>query len=397
MLLDDERERRRLGTAARTAVAAGLGREACGGATVAAWRPHGERPTASPVHDQSCPAHRVGAFAALRGRQDVLFAGRRKVRHGGGGAGAAGLPFPHEHVAQRDIGLARDGGFRAVVAGLSGRIALPAAPPRRPRAGVPFMLWRPSPVTAHGRPRRLLSPPAPPLSRRRRDRHLRAARERLRPHQGALGPVLEAPQAARRRVLVGRCAVPRRQHPYQVLFVGRLAGEKGLGVLIRAWRASSYQSPAPRWFWSAEGGSGPRPSPPRGAPRRAPAGLRSSATSTPASDVVVVPSISTTTSSSRGAWSSTRPSTRAAVIATDAVGASAGLVQEQAQRARRPGGRRRCARRGDRSPPRRRGAARASRCAGARGRCPYTQAAWAEGVSRALASVGASRSLPTVP
>jgi hypothetical protein len=66
------------------------------------------------------PPYRVGAFAALHEREDVLFAlVGGAVRHGGGGTAGDALGFPHRHVAQRDVGaLAASGGFRAVVAGI---------------------------------------------------------------------------------------------------------------------------------------------------------------------------------------------------------------------------------------------------------------------------------------
>ena len=74
------------------------------------------------------PPFRVGAFAALHEREDVVFALiGGDVRHGGG-AGDADLPFPVVRPSQRGVlRLAASGRFRAVVAGLSGRVALPAA------------------------------------------------------------------------------------------------------------------------------------------------------------------------------------------------------------------------------------------------------------------------------
>ena len=64
------------------------------------------------------------------------------VRHGGGVGGATTLPFPVLRPRQRAIGrLAASGRFRAVVAGLSGRVALPAAYPAPAPRRVPFVLW----------------------------------------------------------------------------------------------------------------------------------------------------------------------------------------------------------------------------------------------------------------
>ena len=88
------------------------------------------------------PAFRIGAFAALHAAEDVVFAlVGGGLRHGGGVA-ADDLPFPVLRPRQRAIGrLAASGRFRAVVAGLSGRVALPAAYLGARTARVPFVLW----------------------------------------------------------------------------------------------------------------------------------------------------------------------------------------------------------------------------------------------------------------
>ena len=88
------------------------------------------------------PPFRVGAFAALHEREDVVFALiGGAVRHGGG-AGDGDLPFPVIRPSQRGVlRLAASGRFRAVVAGLSGRVALPAAYLGARRARIPFVLW----------------------------------------------------------------------------------------------------------------------------------------------------------------------------------------------------------------------------------------------------------------
>ena len=74
------------------------------------------------------PPFRVGAFAGLHEREDVTFAlVGGDVRHGGGTTQPTGS-FPVLRVRERDIhALAASGDYRAVVAGLSGRLALPAA------------------------------------------------------------------------------------------------------------------------------------------------------------------------------------------------------------------------------------------------------------------------------
>src|SRR5919197_702612 len=88
------------------------------------------------------PPFRVGAFAALREREDVVFALiGGPLRHGGGG-GDDTAPFPIVRPTQRGVvRLAASGRFRAVVAGLSGRVALPAAYAGARAARVPFVLW----------------------------------------------------------------------------------------------------------------------------------------------------------------------------------------------------------------------------------------------------------------
>src|SRR3954447_5886227 len=99
----------------------------------------GERPVLFVTN--YAPPERVRPFALLSEREDVefaLFGGR--LRHGAGDAGE--LPFPHRRVRERDVhGLAAGGGYRAVVAGTTGRVALPAAYAGARRARVPFVLW----------------------------------------------------------------------------------------------------------------------------------------------------------------------------------------------------------------------------------------------------------------
>jgi len=76
------------------------------------------------------PAFRIGAFRELHEREDAVFALiGGAVRHGGG-AGDGELPFPVLRPSQRGVlRLAASGRYRAVVAGLSGRVALPAVIP----------------------------------------------------------------------------------------------------------------------------------------------------------------------------------------------------------------------------------------------------------------------------
>ena len=221
------------------------------------------------------PPYRVGAFAALHEREDVAFAlVGGDVRHGGGGTADADLPFPARHVAQRDVlALA---GVAATTApsspGISGRVALPAAHRGARRARVPFVLWATLwAPPAHRRPRAVLPAAAPPLPRRRRDRHLRPARERLRAAaKGARPPVFEAPQAVDTGVLERRRArAPLVRALTKSCLSGGSTGRRGSGYFYTAWRASGSTSTPSR------AGSGRRravPSPvlrhQRGAARR---------------------------------------------------------------------------------------------------------------------------------
>jgi len=188
------------------------------------------------------PAHRVPAFARLAGREGVEFAlvGGR-LRHGGGGSAPAGIGT---HVAEREVyGLARSGRFRAVIAGISGRVALPAAHLGARRARIPFVLW--ATLWAHPRtPVHALS--YLPLRHLYRDadalvtygphvsRYVRA--------KGARSPVFEAPQAVD-AAFWGAAGEPDRRAPFQAVFVGRMEAEKGVPVLLEAWRRAAAGAP----------------------------------------------------------------------------------------------------------------------------------------------------------
>jgi glycosyltransferase involved in cell wall biosynthesis len=181
------------------------------------------------------PPFRIGAFAALHEREDVVFALiGGQVRHGGG-AGDEALPFPVVRPAQRAVlRLAASGRFRAVVAGLSGRTALPAAYVGARAARVPFVLW--ATIWAHPRtPAHALSY----LPLRHIYRHAGAVAT-YGPHVSAYvrckgaHAVFEAPQSVDDAFWAAP-ATPERHAPFQALFAGRPAPEKGLDVLRTAW------------------------------------------------------------------------------------------------------------------------------------------------------------------
>ena len=179
------------------------------------------------------PAFRIGAFQALSERIDVIFALiGGEVRHGGGGT--QHTPFPVVHPSQRHVArMAASGRYRAVVAGISGRIALPAAYAGARASRTPFVLW--ATIWRHPRtPAHALSY----LPLRHIYRHADAIAT-YGPHVSAYvrtkhpkGPVFEAPQAV--DAFWGQEATPDRRTEFQVLFAGRPAPEKGFEVLKAA-------------------------------------------------------------------------------------------------------------------------------------------------------------------
>ncbi len=342
------------------------------------------------------PAFRVGAFAALHAREDVVFALiGGSVRHGAGAGEATGLPFPVVRCPQRAIlRLAASGRHRAVVAGLSGRLAPAAAWAGAGRAGVPFVLW--ATMWAHPRtPAHALSY----LPVRHLYRHADAV-VTYGTHvsgyvraKGAHGPVLEAPQSVD-AAFWSAAADGRRRAPFQAAFVGRLEAEKGVGVLADAWRRAR-----PRLGDAAlvAAGDGPLRAPLQAAGaevlgRCPPTAIRALYAG---SDVVVVPSVATRRF--REPWGVTVNEAfhrGVPVIASDAVGAAAGgLVVHGESGLVVPAGdadalaRALIALRDD-------AGMREHLAAGARRAIAgHSHEAWSEGVSRALAALGVSRTV----
>jgi glycosyltransferase involved in cell wall biosynthesis len=338
------------------------------------------------------PDFRVGAFKALHEREDVVFAlVGGDVRHGG--AVGQDLPFPVLRPKEHEVaGLV--GGHRAVVAGLSGKVALPAAWLGARRAGVPFVLW--ATIWAHPRtPAHALS--YLPLQRIYRDadaiatygRHVSAY---VRRH-GARGPVFEAPQAVDHSFWSESANAPQRQSAYQVGFVGRMTGEKGIAVLFSAWRASGLRAPAAALVLV---GGGRFRAPPLATGAVLPFGPQPPVevrNFIAGSDVVVVPSIPTR--DFKEPWGLVVNEAfhqGVPVIASDAVGAVAGgLVQHERNGLVVPAGDAgalaAAMKRLHDEPELRIRMGEAAR----RDVAPYTQEAWAAGISQALAAVCASR------
>jgi glycosyltransferase involved in cell wall biosynthesis len=382
------------------------------------------------------PFDRVGAFARLHEREDVefaLFGGRS--HHGAGPEGATvddatasddshlALPFPHRHVAQRELArLAASGRYRAVVVSTGGRLALPAAWAGARHARVPVIVW--ASLWAHPRnPAHALSYPALRRLYRAAD-----AVVTYGPHVSAYvrargaRNVHVAPQAVDNEFWGATtvraptvCGWPS-QAGTKFLFAGRPVREKGVGVLIDAWSHSGFVAPSaalvlagvgstPPWVsaggaarWVRRGAAGPRS---RHGARGAvtdvtcldpmpPARLRDVYA---AVDVLVVPSLATRTFREPWGLVVNEAMNRALpVIATDAVGAVAGgLVRDGRNGLVVPAGDPRAL-----ADALRRLAADAQLrarlgAAGAADVRAYTYDAWAQGFAYALASLGLSR------
>jgi glycosyltransferase involved in cell wall biosynthesis len=341
------------------------------------------------------PPFRVGAFAALHEREDVVFALiGGDVRHGGG-RGGDDLPFPVMRPSQRGVlRLAASGRFRAVVAGLSGRVALPAAYLGARRARVPFVLW--ATIWAHPRTAaHALS--YLPL------RHLYRNADAIAtygPHvsayvrtKGPRGLVVEAPQSVDNVFWSGPAAADRHA-PFQVMFAGRMAREKGLAVLLRAWRSSGLSAPSAALVLVGGGPIRARAAATGAAVLAGEADPTALRNFYAGSDVVVIPSIPTR--DFREPWglvANEAFNQGVPVIATDAVGAAAGgLVEHERTGLVVPAG----------DADALAGALRrlhddpALRARlGAAGReavRAYDHAAWAGGMARALAAAGAGHS-----
>lgn len=351
------------------------------------------------------PAYRVGAFARLHERENVefaLFGGRS--RHGGAHV-EGDLPFPHRHISQGELAsLAASGSYRAVVCPTGGRLAPLASWAGARRAGVPLILWASlwsHPVSvAHAfsyLPLRRLYRSADAVVSY--GPHVSAY---LRAH-GARN-VHVAPQSVDNDFWSSPEVTPPTDPSWpaeagaRFLFVGRPVREKGVEVLLAAWRACHLKpSQAVLVLIGADPGGTPRHGDPRASaegifrmPALTPSALRDAYADC---DVLVLPSIRTRTF--REPWGlvvNEAMNRRLPVIASDAVGAAAGglvqdghnglvvaagdvgaLAEAVATLARDP---QRRARLGE---------------AGARDIRAYNHDAWAEGFSRALASVGVSR------
>jgi glycosyltransferase involved in cell wall biosynthesis len=349
-------------------------------------------------------AYRVGALTALHEREEieVVLSGGRG-RHAGPDAEPE-LPFRHRRAAPGAIArLAAGGGYRAVVCSTAGRLA-PLAAWGGARAGrVPLLLW--ASLWAHPRSaahavsylplRRLYrsadavvtyGPHVSAYVRARGARNVHVAPQAVDNAFWGGGPV-HAP------------ADPRWPHDAAIrfLFAGGNAPGKGLDVLLRAWELASppraalvLAGPTP----AAATATGAEASATLTMGTLAPEALRDVYA---ACEVLVVPSVGTATW--REPWGlvvNEAMNRGLAVIASDAVGAAAGgLVRDGETGVVVPAGDAR-ALAGAISRLARDGGERAG--LGAAGRTAvagHSFDAWAEGFSRALSTVGASRELST--
>jgi glycosyltransferase involved in cell wall biosynthesis len=353
------------------------------------------------------PPDRIGAFARLHEVENVEFALFGGPSKHGGSALTRELPFPHRHIRQHEpAALAASGGYRAVVCSSGGRIALGATWAGTRRARIPLILW--TSLWAHPRST------AHALSFLALRRLYRSADAVV-----TYGSHVSAYVSARgaRNVHVAPQAVdndfwgsPEVASPHdpawperartKFLFVGRPVREKGVRVLTEAWRTTGLQAPAaalvlvgvgsnPPWVpaGGAAGGVGEKvlwmdPVPP--------VELRDLYA---ACDVLVLPSIPTRTFREPWGLVANEAMNRGLpVIATDAVGAAAGgLVRDGRNGLVVPAGDSNALahaiRRLAADPELR---ARLGEAAAQDVRA-FTYDAWAEGFSRALASVGLAR------
>ena len=292
------------------------------------------------------------------------------------------------------VRLAASGRYRAVICGMSGRAALPGSVLAARRAGVPFVLW--ATIWAHPQ---TLAHALSWLPTRQIYRRADAVAT-YGPHvsayvaarRGTGEDVFVATQAASPLHLTPAAPAARDAGPL-FLFVGRLEREKGVDLLLDAWRRAGLGSDAQLAFVgdgplrarveSAGVGVGVRGALPEA---ELPA-LYAAATA------LVLPSVHTRTFLEPwGLVTNEAMHQGTPVVASDAVGAVAGgLVRDGRNGLVFPAGDADALATRLRTlafnPELRAGLGRAARADAA----PYTAQAWLAGMQQALAAVGASR------
>jgi glycosyltransferase involved in cell wall biosynthesis len=340
------------------------------------------------------PAYRAGALERLHEREGIelaLFGGH--AEHGGE-ALAGPLQLPHRRVRPHELErLAASGEYRAVVCSTSGRIAPLATWAGARRARVPLILW--ASLWAHPRTAAHAFTYLPLRRLYRSADAVVTYGAHVSDYVRARGArnVFLAPQSVDNEFW--RAPVPApdfarwpREAETRFLFAGRPAREKGIGGLMRAWSEAGL---APRGALLLVGVNVlPTPDGVVCAERVGAAELRAIYA---ASDALIVASIRTR--SFREPWGlvvNEAMNRGLPVIASDAVGAAAGgLVRDGATGlvvpADDPPALAQALRRlaGDGELRARLGGAAAEAVRA------FSHDAWAEGFSRALASVGAAR------
>jgi len=344
------------------------------------------------------PAYRVGALQRLHEREliEVALFGGRSLH--GGAAFAGELPFPNRQAASAQLlALARSRRYRAVVCPTGGRAALLAAWAGARAGRAPVILW--ASLWAHPRSA------AHALSYLPLRRLYRSADAVVTygPHVSAYvsargaANVHVAPQSVDNEFWRSDEVRPVRVAGWpaagrtRFLFVGRPAPEKGVGVLLDAWRGAGLDPASAALVLVGVGSAfeGDGADSALCLDAVAPHQLRDMYA---AADALVLPSVATATFREPWGLVTNEAMNRGlAVVASDAVGAAAGglvrdgrtgLVVAAGDSRALAGAIRRLA--DD-------GALRAR--LGAAGRQAvqsYSHDAWAEGFSHALASIGLS-------
>jgi glycosyltransferase involved in cell wall biosynthesis len=270
--------------------------------------------------------HRIAPFRILAEREDVEVLAWDDP-------GPAHADLRVRHVSQREAArLAGSGRYRAVIAGLGGRKALPATYAATRRARVPFVLW--ASLWAHPRtPAHALSFLPMRAIYRRADAvvtygpHVTRYVERYR----SAGNVFEAPQAVDPDVFArpvtdaeradARAHAGAAPDGFLALFAGRLVPEKGIATLTEAWERAVL----PAGSALALAGDGPEPARGPGINHLGHIAREALPPLYAAADVLVLPSLPTATF--REPWGlvcNEAMHQGTPVIASDAVGAAAG-------------------------------------------------------------------------
>ncbi len=196
------------------------------------------------------PAYRAGALAALHAHEGIevaLFGGRSKH---GGAAFTGELPFPHRHATPREcLRLAASDRYRAVVLPTGGRLALLAGWAGARARATPLILW--ASLWAHPRSAVHALSYLPLLRLYRSADALVTYGPHVSAYVAARGAenIHIAPQSLDNEFWRAQepVATPIERLPQaavRFLFVGRDAPEKGVEVLLDAWRQSGLRAPA---------------------------------------------------------------------------------------------------------------------------------------------------------